>query len=234
MNVTLRKRKLSRNRYSLYLDIYYHGKRYYEFLKLYLGKDNVSNKETLRLAENIRAKRQLEIQNNEYGFIPSFKRNLNFVDYFKKIADNKKHLRYYKATLNLLEQKVNGHVKISNIDEKFLTDFQSYLLENTSSPNTAHSYFSTIVAVLNNAVRDKIIFTNPANNIPRPKKQDVERTFLTLSEIQALSVTPCKNSQIKRAFLFACYTGLRLSDAKKLQWENIKGNRIEFRQKKTN
>jgi len=64
--VKLRKKKLSEHKYSLYLDTYVNGIRRYEFLKLYLTKDRDQNKEILRLAENIRAKKQLLLLNYSY------------------------------------------------------------------------------------------------------------------------------------------------------------------------
>ena len=41
-------------------------------------------------AETIRAKRQLEIQNGTYGFTSDFKINTNFIDYFKKLVEERK------------------------------------------------------------------------------------------------------------------------------------------------
>jgi len=48
-----------------------------------------------------------------------------------------------------------------------------------------------------------------------------------------LERTECRNAEIKRAFLFSCYTGLRLSDVIRLRWENITEDRITLIQKKT-
>jgi len=55
------------------LDIYRDGKREYEYLKLYIVPaktplDKEQNKETLATAQAIKAKRQIELQNGEYGF----------------------------------------------------------------------------------------------------------------------------------------------------------------------
>ncbi|MBT8220293.1 MAG: site-specific integrase, partial [Bacteroidia bacterium] len=73
MKVTLRKRKKG-NKITLYLDYYDKGKREYEHLGLYLTPDpekgsltkaqRDENKKILALAESIRSKRHLEVQNN--------------------------------------------------------------------------------------------------------------------------------------------------------------------------
>jgi len=45
--------------------------------------------------------------------------------------------------------------------------------------------------------------------------------MLTADEIVTLSKTKCSNEFIKRSFLFACYTGLGLSEIRKLKWKDI-------------
>ena len=75
MSVKLRKKKLSGSKISLYLDIYLNGQRQYDFLNLYLYKGTSSrikatNKDTLELAETIRANRQTELQYSEHDIIP--------------------------------------------------------------------------------------------------------------------------------------------------------------------
>ena len=70
--VKLRFKKLSNANLSIYLDIYYKGKRYYEFLKLYLTperfpEDRDKNRITLRLANSIKAQRIIDLQNEIYG-----------------------------------------------------------------------------------------------------------------------------------------------------------------------
>ncbi len=63
-NVTLREKPLANGNISLYLDIYRDGVRVKEYLKLYVVEkpkstaERAENKETLRLAEEIRTARQ--------------------------------------------------------------------------------------------------------------------------------------------------------------------------------
>lgn len=70
--------------------------REYEYLELYLidnpktQTEKQANKETLKLAESIKVKRELEIRNGEYGFKTEFKQKANFIDYFQSVVEQKK------------------------------------------------------------------------------------------------------------------------------------------------
>jgi len=44
---------------------------------------------------------------------------------------------------------------------------------------------------------------------------------LEADEYIRLLVTPCLNEEVKGAFIFSCYTGLRWIDVKKLSWKDI-------------
>ena len=85
--IRLRTKKLSNGNESLYLDIYTDGKRDYEFLKLYIiqertKEDKEKNAQTLKLANAIKSKRIVELQNEEHGFnTNSIKSKANFINY---------------------------------------------------------------------------------------------------------------------------------------------------------
>lgn len=51
--------------------------------------------------------------------------------------------------------------------------------------------------------------------------EDVKKEYLTLDEVKQLAATPCDIPVLKAASLFACMTGLRISDILKLQWEDF-------------
>ena len=96
MKVTLRQRQKA-NKISLYLDYYKNGKREYEYLGLYLipepekGKltqaQKDENKKILSLAESVRSKRHLEIQNGMYGFNDREKLKGFFIIYMETLAE---------------------------------------------------------------------------------------------------------------------------------------------------
>jgi integrase len=63
--------------------------------------------------------------------------------------------------------------------------------------------------------------------------QETEKIFLTIDEVEKLYNTDYDKYDVKRAFLFACHTGLRISDVKSLTWGQIREGKLFFTQKKT-
>lgn len=93
--IRLRQRKMPTGITSLYLDIYTNGRRSYEYLKLYLvpektKADRDKNRETLRLAETIKAKRLVEFHNGEYGLKDAQLEETNFWDYYKDMCEKRR------------------------------------------------------------------------------------------------------------------------------------------------
>jgi integrase len=220
--ISLRKRKTKKG-YSLYLD-YNRPVNRYEYLDLYLGKDKEENKKTLELAENIRAKRQLETQAYKHGFPVAS--DISLIDWIRK----KKKTKTYSNIIYHLE--TYGDISLSRITRSWGENFRDYLYNNVKSRNSVQLYVSSLKTVLNLAVESEppIIPTNPLSKV-KVERQDTEKEYLEFNELQQLALTPCKNKEVARAFLYACYTGQRLSDIKKIKVVETK--QLNFRQKKT-
>ncbi|MFC2083648.1 tyrosine-type recombinase/integrase [Bacteroidota bacterium] len=232
MKVTLRKKELKNKRSSYYLDIYHLGKRKYEFLNIYVDKGDNKYKEKKKLAENIRAKRELELANDEYGFIADFKKRVSLIRYFEKQVESKHKWSNEYNALKHLKKFVKGDIYFQDIDEKWLEKFQEYLLKHVSS-NTALSYYMILKKIFKNAKKDNLIIHNVAENVKLIKYREVKRGFLTIEELRTLAKTECFSPEVKRAFIFSCYTGLRYSDICSLKWSNVKQDSLEIRQMKT-
>ena len=255
MKVTLRKRKMGSGKVSLYLDIYRNGKREYEYLNLFLlpiknPTDRVVNKEALQLAEAIRGKRQVELQNGTYGL----KRvgsdgGKDFLAYFKKLTDDRiestgNHGNWLSAYL-YFKKYTNDNCTFNDLTEDLVQGFKDYLLNekitsnNTKlSQNSALSYLNKLKAALNIAFESKLLEDNPAKRVKGIKQAETTRQYLTQEEVKKLVQTECRYPLLKAAFLFSVMTGLRWSDINKLLWSEIQfsevnGWSIVFKQKKT-
>lgn len=89
------------------------------------------------------------------------------------------------------------------------------------SLNSAAGYYSTFRGLLKIAYRDKWLRENINDYLDKIEPQDVKKEFLTLDEVKQLAATPCDIPVLKSASLFACLTGLRISDILKLRWEDF-------------
>ena len=261
--VSLRQKAISGNRQSLYLDFYppipnpETGKpTRREFLGLYMFNkpknpfDKQSNNETKQLAENIRAKRQIEIQAENYGFLNTkLKAETDFVQYFKQIVESKTgHTKdNWQTALNYFEMFTGGKLSISNLNQKLCNDFREYLLtakrqrgiqSEHISQSSARAYYSKFKAVLKQAYKKGLIDIDLSTRIDGISQPEVQREYLTLEQLQALANTPCSKPLLKNAAIFSALTGLRISDILKLVWGEVQyseqeGYFLQFRQKKT-
>lgn len=262
--IRLRQRKLSDGNISLYLDVYRDGKRSYEFLKLYLvpertRDDKEQNRQTMQLAQSIKAQRIVELQNGEFGFKSKFAEDTLFFEFYRAMCQARlgeesrgnwgnwlsclKHLQRYEK---------NERITFAQITPEWVQGFKDYL-EDAAYTNDGHykengvvrklsrnskvSYFNKLRACLNEAFERRIIAFNPMRGIDNFKAEEGKRMYLTIDEVRLLAQTPCRSEEVKTAFLFSCLTGLRRSDIAKLTWGEVHHQggftRIIFRQKKT-
>jgi integrase/recombinase XerD len=265
MKVHLRQRKQTKSgSISLFLEIYKgttttpEGKvknlRDYEYLNLYLidkpktPLDRQSNKDTLQLAKSIKAKRELEIKNGLYGFANEFKQSTNFVDYFIEQTEKRKesagNYGIWDSTLKHIIRFAGTKISFKEIDQDFCENFRDYLKDTVKkssgqplSSSSVASYFSKFRACLKEAVRKKIILSNPAIDVNSPRIIENIREYLTLEELKEIVKAECRYDVLKRAFIFSCLTGLRWSDINNLKWSELQkttdGFRVTFHQQKT-
>ena len=123
------------------------------------------------------------------------------------------HLKAFNGTKKL---------KIKNIDAKFCKNFAIYLTNRMKS-SSAKTYMQKLHALLEDAVFCGYISYNPMPAIDRmlPRYVPNSKDHLTVSEVKKLELTHCRHQSTKLAFLFSCYTGLRLSDIETLRWTDI-------------
>ncbi len=247
MGVTLREKKISGDRVSLYLDFYYKGRRWFEFLDIQVHKTRPTPREkrNRQLAVEIKIRREHELLVENHGLFDRQKKHADFIDFFEGLAATKKSGGNRATTLHHLKLFAgNQYLPIHNITAAWMKEFERFLLKSVSA-NSALSYLANVNAALNELVRLNTIARNPWHEVPRHerlKKKKTLPTAWTMDQLQKLANTPCNiETQFKQVYMFACATGLRWSDANKLTWENIIRNKvndredwfIDFQQQKT-
>lgn len=127
--------------------------------------------------------------------------------------------------------------RLSHIGPDFCDGFINYLstarnlrANNTSrtlAPATQKKIYTQFESLFNKAVNAGILKTDPCKHVAasaKPRAMSSERNYLTQEELIRLKATPCHNPIVKNAFLFSCYAGLRWSDIKTLDWQDITMN----------
>lgn len=238
MSVKLRKRKRENGKIYVYLDIYQHGSRKTEMLGILTG-DRFHDKETMKLFNERRVKREHELLGAAYGLMGTYKKRESFLRYCEALAESRpaeNTRRSWAQAIEHLRACAGEHIAFSNLNRQFFERFKNYLLREVKlSPNSAQVYLARIKTAVHQAVADNILPVDPTASVKIPKKETLP-VYLTLEEVQRLSEAPCGNAQVRAGFLFSCFTGLRYSDVEALTWDKVKKEDrlyLEFRQRKT-
>ncbi len=116
----------------------------------------------------------------------------------------------------------NGTASLKDVDYKFIIDFDNYLRSLNYSINTIGKLHKNLKRFLNLAIKYNLISQNdyPYRNF-NVERESTKRDALTMKEISAIEnlnySSDSVNDHVKDMFLFACYTGLRISDVIRLK-----------------
>lgn len=237
--VRLRMKALSNGSQSLYLDIYRNGKRTYEYLKLYIIPETdenarKQNEAAMNAANKLKSKRIIEMTNGEAG-IENEKEKVFLLDWMETYKKNqekrgKKDENQIKVAIRILRDYAGERMTLDRIDKAFCQGYIDYLLTEYRprgkrvSNFTLKNYYRVLNSALNSAVRAEHIKANPFDLIDKSDKihlPESKRSYMTIEEVKALIATPMKHEEIKHAYLFSCFCGLRISDVKRLKWKDV-------------
>lgn len=262
-NPKLYARVLANGQESLYLE-YYLGynsvdnknriTRHKERLKLFLYHDprtpieRQHNKETLELAKKIRYERGQQMLEQTEGYRIGRKTDCLFFDFCRSYIANytKKDIRVIEMALSRFETFIAETPKYSmfssclrpeHISHDMILDYVHFLKAGSRGEG-AHTIFQRFKKVIRYAVNQKIMKTNPCDGITIViDNNSVKKDVLSQDEMLQLIRTHYRgeNPEIRRAFIFCLYTGLRFCDVKTLMYSNVDySNRmLKYEQHKT-
>lgn len=258
-SVKLRTKRLKDGSLSLYLDIYKNGKRSYQFLDIHLkpskvktpnnvGIDNengILSAEMERLDTMERMRQGKEISSSNVINLAS----VPLVTWMDEFAENRKEqgrsvshgmlLHHVKRHLGMY----NGDATLADIDknfgEGFIRHLSSYNFKGrTLAQNTQHLYYKLFHEAVVFAANEGVIDSDPLKLVSPPRTEESKRAHLDIDELKKMISTECKNIEVKNAYLFSCFTGLRYSDVYALTWGNVTNRNgkphLEIIVKKTN
>ena len=223
-----------------------------ENLSLYLldkprtAIERQQNKETLGLAMKIRAEREQEFKESMLGYRLRKDRNVNFLDYFQSCIDNytKKDLRMMQIALSrfkdFLKEKYPvyaSNIRTEHLNKEMMAAFVEYL-QSRSVGEGAKSIYQRFKKVIKSAIEHDVMIKNPCDGVQcKVDDQILRKDVLSLEEIQILMNChyDYENPDVRRAFIFCLYCGLRFCDVKDLTFRNVDySNRLlKFEQSKT-
>lgn len=231
-----------------------HHARRKESLNLYLTAkprtpiEREQNNETLRLAERIRFEREQEMKEERQGYRLRRERRVNFFGYFKAYVDNytKKDVRIMKAAFSRFVSFLNEtpeyarlgkEITPQQLTKEMMEDFTEYL-KARSRGGGAHCIYAHFKKVVNRALDEGLILKNPCKGIVIKYDGNVLRKdVLSLDEEKTLMATHYEHEKpnVRRAFIFCLYCGVRFCDVKDLTFANVDyaNKLLRFEQNKT-
>jgi len=146
----------------------------------------------------------------------------------------------YESTVNILKTfYTNDNLYFENIDYEFLSNYNSFLLKRNIKHNTIYLYLRTIRIFYNKAIKLKIVdkglypFDDFKLRPEKTKKRAVETNVLTA----ILNADLPENSpqwDNRNFFILSFYLiGISIVDLCLLTKENIKGDRVLYKRRKT-
>jgi integrase len=186
------------------------------------------NRQIMEKAETIRSQVYVEVLNERYGFFSKDRMKESFLPYFEEQLgkSNTKSMSSYKHFVKFC----GGSCSFEELDLPLCRKFMEYLLHARDlknkkrfiSQNSAAAYWNVFRNVLATTYREKRIKENINETLENISYVPTTKESLTLNEVRALYNTPCKYDVLRKAAVFSCMCGLRISDILNLKWENVR------------
>ena len=195
-----------------WIDYYYKGTRYRESSESIRKRD----------AEQLLAQRKYEIRQGTFN--PEVKRDITFgeflPDYMEWAIDHKKRSTIERNELFLkhLEPYVSGK-RLSEIDIPLVERYKKKRKDHGASNATINRERSFLKAVLNKAVKWRVIKENPLQFMESLPETNLFNRYLTVDETHAL--IEASENHLKPLLVTSIYTGLRWGNVRKLKWSEV-------------
>ena len=204
------------------------------------------NKETLELAKKIRFEREQEFLDNREGYRLKKEKGINFLDYYQSYISNysKKDIRMIQIALNRFHDFLAEYhpllkdlIRPDAITHEMMEKFAEYL-QTRSVGEGAKSILQRFKKVVRSAVDQGIMAKDPCKGVVCVVDDQVlKKDVLSQEEIQKLMDThyQFEKENVRNAFIFCLYTGMRFCDVKDLRYSNIDyaNKLLRFEQDKT-
>ncbi len=228
MGVTVRSLPIADGRLTLYLDIYMKGKRWKEYLGIYVlekPRGTIQRDETSKywkLAELKASERRLELERDPNPNKGKDKQSVS--EYCRAMMDSRqkeKTRQGWKWAIQHLDSSRIGFLSLSELTVSDCRNFRSYLQASPLSQASQSKYFGLFMSAIRQAHLDDILPIDLKARVESIPRGNASKEFLRQHELDALFSTPLRSQTTRKAFLFSCLTGMRHSDLRALKWSNV-------------
>jgi integrase len=187
------------------------------------------NKEALALLETKKSQMVIDQQSIGTPFIPTHRFKENFLDYYANFVEENKRPgnRHLQGILNQFKLFVRKpRILPMDITENLSKRFRTFLTDKFTGKTPA-DYFRSFKRVIRSATKEGYFRIHPAEDVKSKTNASKKlKEFLESDEYRQLIAEPQRNREIRDAFIFCCYTGLRWCDVANLRWTQIKDNTL--------
>lgn len=200
------------------------------------------NKEALEIAKRIRFERSELMKDTDGAETPRMRKTDDFIELYKDYARQYTQ-PVFRCTLARLEaykeqRGIIGELRHNQINRDFCSGFAEYLKERATKYSGAAVYFGNFKRVCTYATETGYFRKNPCLGLSiKCDNATIKKSILSPNEISQIisAPTPPKCGEVKRAFVFCLFTGLRFCDVYGLTWGNVdkENGLLRFEQNKT-
>lgn len=146
--------------------------------------------------------------------------------------------RNYNSKIEMLKD-IYTTIPFSSFNRDWIVRYENYLRDEENHTNTIAAKMKVLKTFWYHAMKDGIAKHNPFLNYTI-KRQKTERVYLTAGELQKLwdmydsGNMPLTHLKTLEAYLFCCYTGIRLGDVQRFSMKWVQDGKLVFTMKKVN
>ena len=189
-------------------------------------------KETIELARRIRFEREQQFLENREGYRLKKDKGINFLDYYQSYISSytKKDIRMIQIAYNRFKDflaeyhpLMQDFIKPDAITHEMMVKFAEYL-QTRSVGEGAKSILQRFKKVVRASIDEGIMAKDPCKGVRCVvDDQMLTKDVLSQEEIQLLINThyQFEKENVRNAFIFCLYTGMRFCDVKDLRYSSI-------------
>lgn len=211
-------------------------------------KERREQEETMRIAEEMRREEEVRLASTLVLEKEDISDLTDFYDYYQDYVDGyfKKDKRHLTRAIRLFKEYMgttrkyrhfSKRMEISSVSRQMIEGYVAYL-QSKFTGEGPHTTFARFKKVFKAAHNEGVITKNPCAGIKVSCSQgQLAKDTLTQEEIKILMTTHYnkEKSEVRNAFLFCLYTGIRGCDVRQLKYDaiSIEDRTLRFYQQKT-